>query len=80
VSGAASGDSVTVRIIGDLAHVAGTDTLMHAASEVDTDVNGDFIWSDQSAGAHTKSTDDWTNGFLVSGLPSTSSTAEVTSL
>lgn len=80
VAGASSGSSVTVRLAGDAAHVAGTDTLMHTAAEVDSDTHDDFIWSDNSAGAHTTGTDDWTNGFLVSGLPSTSSTAEVTSL
>lgn len=80
VAGAASGDSISVRMSGDAAHVAGTDTLLHTAAEVFADANNDFIWSDNSAGAHTYGTDDWTNGYLMSGLPSTSSTSEVTSL
>jgi len=80
VTGAASGDSVSVKLGGDAAHVAGTDTLLHTAAEVYADANNDFIWSDKSAGAHTYATDDWTNGYLVYGLPSTSSSAEVTSL
>jgi len=75
-----TGDSVSVHLGGDAAHVAGTDTLMHTATEVDDDTNDDFIWSDRSAGAHTASTDDWTNGFLVSGLVSPSGTSETTGL
>ena len=80
VTAAATGDSVQVRMGGDAAHVAGTSTLLHSASGVDTDTNDDFIWSDMSAGSHTDSTVDWTNGFLVSGLSSPSTSAQVTSL
>ncbi len=80
VAGAASGSSVQVRMGGDAAHVAGTTTLMHIASAVDADANGNFIWSDMSIGSHDASTADWTNGFLVSGLASPSSSAQVTSL
>ena len=65
---------------GDAAHVAGTDTLMHTSLEVSTDANDDFIWSDLSAGSHSVSTDDWTNGYLVKGLNSISSTATTVSL
>ena len=75
-----SGDAVSVHMGGDAAHVAGTDTLLHTASEVDDDANDDFIWSDRSAGSHTASTDDWTNGYLVSGLVSPSGTSQTIGL
>jgi hypothetical protein len=80
VAGAASGDSVTVKLAGDAAYLVGTNTLMLAAATADGDANDDFIWSDKSAGAHGATTADWTNGFLIPGLASTSSTAELTSL
>jgi len=80
LTGVAAGDSVSVRMGGDAGHVAGTDTLMHTANEAAADAYGDFIWSDKSVGSHTDTTDDWTNGFLVSGLPSSSTTAQVTAL
>lgn len=79
VASAGTGASVTVSVAGDAGHVAGTDTLMHTAAEVDNDTHDDFIWSDKSASGHTSSTDDWTNGYLVFGLSSTSSSAETVS-
>lgn len=80
VAGASSGDAITVKMSGDIAHFVGTTTLMERAIVVDNDTNDDFIWSDKSATSHAIGTYDWTNGFLVSGLPSNSSTAETTSL
>lgn len=80
VSGAGSGDSVSMKLAGDAAHLAGVTTLMLTAANVDSDQNDDFIWSDKSLGAHTYLTADWTNGFLVEGLSSTSSTSQVISL
>jgi len=80
VAGATTGSSVQVRMGGDAAHVAGTTTLLHTAAGVDSDVNDDFIWSDMSIGSHYASTADWTNGFLVSGLSSPSTSAQVTAL
>jgi hypothetical protein len=79
IASAGTGASVSVRIAGDAAHVAGTDTLMHQAAEVDSDVEDEFVWSDRSASGHTVTTDDWTNGFLVSGLSSIPSSAETVS-
>jgi hypothetical protein len=80
VTEAAAGDSIQTRLVGDAAHVAGTTTLLHSAAGVDADANGDFVWSDKSAGAHTYATVDWTNGYLVSGLTSPSSSAQVVAL
>ena len=79
VTGASSGDSVSVKMAGDNAHLAGA-TLMATAANVYADANNDFIWTDKSLGSHAYTTADWTNGYLVEGLPSTSSTAQVISL
>lgn len=68
---------VFIHLAGDADLVAGTDTLMHSATEVDNDANDNFIWSDMSADNHTTGTDDWTNGYLVSGLSLTSETTVI---
>lgn len=78
VTGATTGASVSTRLAGDSAAVSGS-AAMTSASGVDTEAHDDFIWSDRSAGAHSISTNDWTNGYLVSGLNSTSSTPSVVS-
>ncbi len=80
VTGAASGASVSTRMGGDSAVWVTTETLMGSASELDTDVNDDFIWSDRSLSGHATTTNDWWNGFLVSGLNSASSTPTVVAL
>ena len=79
VTGASSGDSVSVKMAGDSTHLAGA-TLMATAANVDADLHDDFIWTDKSLGSHAYTTADWTNGYLVEGLPGTSSTAQVISL
>ncbi len=68
IAGAASGSSVTVGMAGDSA-APGSDvtTAMSSASNVRSDANGDFVWSDMSASVHTTATTDWTNGYLVTG-------------
>jgi len=78
IAGAATGAQVTTRVAGDASHISNAGaTLMDAADDIaGTDVEDDFIWSDRSQGAHTYQTDDWTNGYLVSGLTASSSTAE----
>lgn len=80
VTGAASGSSVSAKMAGDAAVMNNVGaTNMAAASTVDGATHDDFIWSDRSAGAHTVSSLDWTNGFLVDGLPATLSEVEGTS-
>jgi len=80
VSGASSGDSISTVMAGDAAAHIEADSLMDTTTVVDADANDDFIWSDRSAGGHATTTEDWVNGYLVSGLNSTSSTASVVSL
>lgn len=75
VSGASSSDSITTSLAGDSAY-----TMALSAGDVDGLVHDDFIWSDKSAGSHGVATTDWVNGYLVSGLPSSSSTPETLSL
>ena len=80
VTAASAGDSIKTRVAGDSAHLSVGNTLLDAAGDVDGDSHDDFIWSDKSDGAHTYQTDDWTNGYLVPGLSSSSSTAQTLSL
>ena len=86
-SGVATGASVSTRIAGDSAleivpgFISGTDIRVMASSgAVNTDTNNDFIWSDRHVSGHSTTTADWANGFLVSGLGSASSTAQVLTL
>lgn len=82
-TGAASGASVSTRLGGDsAAPVAASFNhyLMASSTPVDADVNDDFIWSDRSANTHATTTNDWTNGYLVTGLPSSSSTPSVVAI
>ncbi len=80
-TGVTTGASVSTRLGGDSANSAGISSarVMDPASTVDATANihDDFIWSDRSAGSHSTSTNDWTNGYLVSGLNSASSSPVV---
>ena len=89
-TGVSSGDSVTTRLAGDSALADGATgnggtynlsvNLMASSTSVDAGVHDDFIWSDRSASGHATTTLDWTNGYLVNGVASVSSTAKVLSL
>jgi len=84
VASAGTGASVSVRVAGDsvlIKEAAGTATVpgMNTAVLIDGGTEDDFIWSDRNAGGHTVSTVDWTNGYLVSGLSSLSTSAETVS-
>lgn len=89
-SGVSSGDSVTVRMAGDGALSDGTSgnggtfnlgsVNMASSTSVDAGINDDFIWSDRHASGHSTSTNDWVNGYLVNGLSSVSTSAQVLSL
>lgn len=84
IASAGTGASVSVRVAGDSALIkeaAGTTTApgMNTAVLIDGDIQDDFIWSDKNASGHTVSTVDWTNGYLVSGLSSLSTSAETVS-
>lgn len=80
VSGVTTGASISTGLAGDSAHFASTaqNLLSSIATRIDADINDDFIWSDMSGATTTHSilSNDWTNGYLVSGLSSSTSTLE----
>lgn len=80
ITGASAGDAVFTRLHGDASEYDKGTTIMGSAVEADTHADNDFIWSDRSVGAHGIGTNDWTNGYLVSGLNSRFSTPAVLSL
>ncbi len=79
VTGATTGASVSTRLGGDSGSLynGSVGLPMEEASTVDALAHDDFIWSDRSAGSHSTSTNSWTNGYLVTGLNSASSTPTV---
>lgn len=82
VSGSvSSGSTCSTTLMGDAQFPAIVTTHMTTAQGVDdeTGSHDDFIWSDWSAAGHSVNTSDWTNGYLVSGLPSSSMSAVVLS-
>ena len=82
ISSAGTSASVSVKMAGDSTHIHGTSALNVAtAANVDSDASGqdDFIWSDKSAEGHVYTSVDFTNGYLVTGLSSTTSTGETIS-
>lgn len=70
VTGATTNAVITTQLQGDAAYNSASGTYMATASAVDGWTNDDFIWSDWSKASHAIGTADWTNGYLVSGLPS----------
>lgn len=76
IVGAITGASIATQMLGDSAHIT-VDKLMTSAADVDNDSEDDFIWSDRNDISHSISTADWTNGFLVLGLPKTGTGWEV---
>jgi len=79
VTGATTAATVITQLQGDAAYNLPVSTYMQAAVTVDSWANDDFIWSDQSAASHAIATADWTNGFLVSGLPSSNTISQTLS-
>lgn len=80
VTGASTGSSVVSQLDGDAAIVSmPAASFMRTTTQVDADGSNDFIWSDKSASGHGTGTADWTNGFLVAGLPSSNLATEVLS-
>ena len=85
ITGAAAGASVTTGMAGDSATIVGATDIgnynMATAEDVDdSGVHNDFIWSDMNDNGHSADTTDWTNGYLVSGLNSSTSTLETVAL
>ena len=69
VVGVHAGSSVSTRLMGDAEPVLGETTPMVPFAEAESAVHNDFIWSDRHAPAHSEATSDWTNGYVVTGLP-----------
>jgi hypothetical protein len=78
VSSAGSGDSITTQLEGDSAYPA-LSGLMDTFTNIDNDTNDDFIWSPLATSTDL-STNDWTNGYGLIGLPGTNMSSEVLSL
>ena len=71
-SGVTTGAAVSVSMAGDA-----TVNMLKSQLLANSQPGGnDFIWTDRSATGHSASTVDWTNGYLVSGLSSATSTSE----
>lgn len=60
---------VTTKIGGDIAFPVVTASLMGTGSVVDGDTNNNFVWSPNSTTTSLSTHVDWTNGYLISGLP-----------
>lgn len=77
VSGAGSGDSATITLLGDAAYYASG--YSGTATAIDADTNDNFIWSPNTSSTATPSSSDWLNGFRLPGLPSTGLTIQTLS-
>jgi hypothetical protein len=90
VTGAASGASISTRMGGDAAawsanalaagYEPSREWLTASSTPVDASLHDDFIWSDRHLSAHATTTNDWVNGYLVTGLNSASTTPTVVAL
>lgn len=60
---------VTTKIGGDAAYPVAIASLMGTASGVDGDANDNFIWSPNATTTSASTHVDWTNGYLIPGLP-----------
>jgi len=81
ITGATTNATVSTKLMGDAALYQANNTFVQAASTVDawTTLSNNFIWSDFSAANHSAAKLDWTNGYLVSGLPSSNLTPQTIS-
>ena len=69
IAGATTGASVSTQVEGDAAYPS-LGTLMGFYSGVEPDTHNDFIWSPNATTTSTLTHRDWSNGYGVSGLPS----------
>lgn len=78
VTGASSGSSISTYMHGDNAVVNNIGNRnVGNVTQVDAATHDDFIWSDRGAtGAQATTAFNWTNGFLVDGLPGTNSSSQ----
>ncbi|HEY4515162.1 MAG TPA: hypothetical protein VJJ22_03325 [Candidatus Paceibacterota bacterium] len=64
-----AGDTITTTLTGDAAYPS-LATFMAQETTIDSDANDDFIWSPNATTTSGVGHVDWTNGYLVDGLPS----------
>ncbi|MBI4992180.1 MAG: peptidoglycan-binding protein [Candidatus Harrisonbacteria bacterium] len=78
-----TGDSISTALQGDAAYPslsgAGDLGFMTSAAGADADANDDLIWTPNSTTTSAVANNDFTNGYNVSGLPSSAMTAQVLS-
>lgn len=76
-SAVATGDSMSVQLQGDAAY-NGTGGVLQTAANIDAWDDDDFVWSDRSGTTtHGVAINEWANGYLISGLPSSNMASEV---
>jgi len=79
ITGATTNATVVTQMQGDVATCKAWKTHMTTAASIDACLDDDFIWSDRSAASHAYTTSDWTNGYLVDGLPSSNTVGQTLS-
>ncbi len=81
VAGAATGASVQTQLQGDAAYPVNqyVSNFMATSTAVNNDTNNDFIWSPNATSTSVVSSNDWTNGFGLVGLPAVNMSPEVLS-
>src|SRR3989344_1956861 len=75
----ASGDSVSIQLQGDGSSYSGPSAQMSQAVDVEYFVDDDFIWTPNSTTTVTATYNDFTNGYLLPGLPTSNMNAQVLS-
>jgi len=70
---------VTTKVLGDSAYLVNVNTLVDTFANVDGQTNNNFIWSPNATTTSETTHADWTNGYFVSGLPSSGLTGSTRS-
>jgi hypothetical protein len=79
VAGSVSGASVSTQLQGDASSYSDASDQMGQASEVDAFVHDDFIWTPHSTTTAGVANNDFSNGYLLPGLPTGNMNAQVLS-
>ncbi|OGF51489.1 hypothetical protein A3I27_03875 [Candidatus Giovannonibacteria bacterium RIFCSPLOWO2_02_FULL_43_11b] len=79
VAGSVSGASVSTQLQGDATSFSAASAQMDQAATVDGFVDDDFIWTPHSTTTAGIANNDFSNGYLLSGLPTSNMNAQVLS-